>query len=178
MPNYVKYTDPIWWKQIPIEIRRKLIKHKISAEYIEQKGLEVLPIEIVEALDYAQVQGSTDHPGLYQALSRFSPQIPAQVYIEQDGPKLKVTLPKCKWWERLQDEIKIAILNAGWGWHDLYDEEVLAVRAASKLYVQPEKLRAWLGKAPQDHQVILSKFRILDLLLSKYQRTVLNYFRI
>ena len=86
---------------------------------------------------------------------------------------MKVTLPKCKWWERLQDEIKIAILNAGWGWHDLYDEEVLAVRAASKLYVQPEKLRAWLGKAPQDHQVILSKFRILDLLLSKYQRTVL-----
>ena len=144
MPNYVKYTDPIWWKQIPIEIRRKLIKHKISAEYIEQKGLDVLPIEIVEALDYAQV------------------------YIEQDGPKLKVTLPKCKWWERLQDEIKIAILNAGWGWHDLYDEEVLAVRAASKLYVQPEKLRAWLGKAPQDHQVILSKFRILDLLLSMY----------
>lgn len=65
MPNYVKYTDPIWWKQIPIEIRRKLIKHKISAEYIEQKGLEVLPIEIVEALDYAQVQGSTDRPGLY-----------------------------------------------------------------------------------------------------------------
>ena len=76
-------------------------------------------------------------------------------------------LPTSKWWERLPDELKVLILNAGFGWHDLYEPQVLAVRAAAKLYHQPGKLRAWLSKAPQDHQVTLSKLKILDLLLKK-----------
>ena len=81
----------------------------------------------------------------------------------------------------------------GFGWHDLYDEEVQAIRAGAKLFAQPERLRAYLSfgshfnfqllcylnvvyaenmnlfysKAPQVHQVALSRFGLLDVIIAR-----------
>ena len=144
MPHYIKHSDPHWWRTIPVKYRRLLLKNKISAEYLEQRGVHTIPNDIATMLDNDQV------------------------FIDQnDSGKIEVELPRCKWWERLPDKIKVKILNMGYGWHDLYDEEVQAIRAGSKLFVQPYKLRAYLSKAPQTHQVALSRFGILDIIIDR-----------
>ena len=53
------------------------------------------------------------------------------------------------WWRNLQSDVKIRILNKGHGWHDLYPNEVKAVRAASQLLHLPHRLNEWLDAAPQ-----------------------------
>lgn len=54
-----------------------------------------------------------------------------------------------KWWRNLQSDVKIRILNKGYGWHDLYANEVKAIRAASQLLHLPHRLNEWLDAAPQ-----------------------------
>merc|ERR1711892_85859 len=143
MPHYVKHSDPHWWRSIPVKYRRALLKNKITAEFIEQKGIDLIPNEITVNIE------------------------DDGIFIEDTDGRISVELPRCKWWERLPDEIKVKILNMGYGWHDLYDVEVQAIRAGAKLYMQPHKLRTYLSKAPQPHQVALSRFGLLDIIIQR-----------
>jgi len=143
MPHYVKHSDPHWWRSIPVKYRRALLKNKITAEFIEQKGIDLIPNDILIDIE------------------------DDGIFIEDTDGRITVELPRCKWWERLPDEIKVKILNMGYGWHDLYDVEVQAIRAGAKLYMQPHKLRTYLSKAPQPHQVALSRFGLLDIIIKR-----------
>jgi hypothetical protein len=42
MPPFTKMTDPAWWRNVPVEIRREIIKAKITPEMIEANGLKQL----------------------------------------------------------------------------------------------------------------------------------------
>ena len=150
MPPFTKITDPAWWRNIPVEIRREIIKSKITPEMIEQGGLEQMGSEIRDLFITYRVLVRDDGNSAHKRV----------ISVEHTPPK---------WWQKVQNEIKVCILNKGYGWHDLFPHEVSAIRAATKLYYLPHKLNAWLAKAPQVHAVTLSKFGILNLLMNKYQ---------
>ena len=95
-----------------------------------------------------------------------------------------------KWWRNLQSDVKIRILNRGYGWHDLYPNEVKAIRAASQLLHLPHRLNEWLDAAPQgsknfrnvfenpflEHALTLVKFNILnDLQHQSELQTVIDH---
>ena len=84
MPHYIKHSDPHWWRTIPVKYRRELLKNKITAEYIEQKGLSSIPGNM-----FARIEDDG-------------------IEIDEEDSRIVVTLPRCKWWERLPDEIKVS----------------------------------------------------------------------
>ena len=59
----------------------------------------------------------------------------------------------------------------GYGWHDLYDEEVQAIRAGAKLFAQPDRLRAYLSFG--SHNFVLDHYRLLLMNFSKIWTTSL-----
>ena len=66
-----------------MKYRRELLKNKITAEYIEQKGLSSIPGNM-----FARIEDDG-------------------IEIDEEDSRIVVTLPRCKWWERLPDEIKV-----------------------------------------------------------------------
>lgn len=150
MPPFTKITDPAWWRNIPVEIRREIIKSKVTPEMIEQGGIKQLGVHITDLFIRYEVMVRDEMDSTHHRC----------ISVEHVPPK---------WWQKVQNEIKVCILNKGHGWHDLFPHEVSAIRAATKLYWLPYKLNAWLAKAPQVHAVTLSKFGILNLLMLRYQ---------
>ena len=149
MPPFTKSTDPPWWRNLPVEIRREIIKSKVTPELLEQHGLSLLNAQI------------RDMFVSYKVMVR---------EVKNGSLSSRISTEHCipKWWQKLQDEIKVSILNKGHGWHDLSPHEVSAIRAASKLYWVPQKLNAWLAKAPQLHQVRVENRSFASLELTNH----------
>ncbi|CAG5111384.1 Oidioi.mRNA.OKI2018_I69.chr2.g5700.t1.cds [Oikopleura dioica] len=144
LPPFNKINSPQWWRNLPVEVRKELIHERCPPEKIEKWGIGSINARIIDLLVKYDVTIRDD----------------GEIEHQKQIVVIHNTTPT--WWRNLQSDVKIRILNKGHGWHDLYPNEVKAVRAASQLLHLPHRLNEWLDAAPQEHALTLVKFNILN----------------
>lgn len=85
-PPFTKQTDPAWWRNIPVDIRREIVKSKMSPEMLEKHGMKELSPQIQDLFVRYNVTISEENcPN------------GVQISVENHPPR---------WWQKAQDEIK------------------------------------------------------------------------